>query len=603
MQRQNTVLKQPINDWCSFRAPRARIAVRVAVLIGLVCSLAWTPAFAAEDYSQYRRLEAQAKLYTNLGRPARAAKAWLDAYERYPDEQALLHAVESYRTAKLSEKALRVAERYLRVGKVPAGRIAARKHMNDLRTSMSRHSAEYQIVTTPPDTWVCLQRPGDPKQDCMPSPIQRWIKAGDLIIHATTNAGVNRTHRLTVKSGRHLKVTIPVQLPISRGFLDVYSHGKGHEVLVDDIRRGVTPLTGLEVTAGRHVVSVAMTTEKSWLSEVTVRTGRTTTVYAGSAPPENPTNRNTVTTGSKTIKMLPPVIAVQRRLVVPVLIAGPQRVGDVGGPTVSKASAKVPPKKPRAEPKVAKASPPPKERAVPVPIPVPVPSKRSSSTSDVGVMPLPIPKDDPEPAGTPEESYDDSGPMRASDEAEAMDEPEEPNDMDALDDADAVPMPFEDPNDDVDEGMGPEPSGMGPPDDEGGAMSDSDLAVSAGTSVAWETVTGWSSIGVGIALVGGAVATSVLAMNSAKEANGLTPGAPGYDSDFSKYRDQAETHAMLTNIMLPTGAALIAAGVTLVLLAPDTTPVPAVALDEKHRMEFQAIPLPGGVLVNTSIEF
>ncbi len=569
------------------------------------------PVFAADDYSQYRRLESQAKLYTNLGRPARAAQAWLDAYEQYPDEHALIRAIEAYRAASLDEKALRVAERYLRLGKVPSGRLAARKHLDQLRTMMSTHSAEYQIVTVPADSWICLQRPGNPKQDCMPGPILRWLAAGDLIIHATTKTGVNRTHRLTVKAGKHLKVTLPVQLPVTRGLLDVYSRGKGHQVLVDGIPRGVTPLVGLEVASGRHVVSVAVDPEKSWLSEVMVRTGRTTTVYAGSAPPENPTNRDTVSLGSKHIKSLPPVIVTQRRLSVPVRLAGPTRVGNVGGPMVAGTTAKPVKKKPVPIAKAPETPIKPVERPVAEEEPlevVPPSEEASDDPMDVDVVPLPIPQEDDalevaeveesEPVELPEENM----PMEANDDAELLEE-----ETDDIEEMESVPMPADDSESEedfmaeVDEPLAEDTASEEDIDD---SLSSSNASmVSDETSVAWESVTGWTSIGVGLALVGGAVATSVLAMNAVDEANALSPTAPGYDNDFARLQDQAESQAMWTNILMPTGAALVAAGIALVWIAPDTPAAPAVALDETHRLEFQAIPQSGGVLVTTRLDF
>jgi len=361
---------------------------------------------------------------------------------------------------------------------------------------------------------------------------------------------------------------------------------------------------GLEVATGRHVVSVAVDPEKTWLSEVMVQTGRTTTVYAGSAPPENPTNRETVSLGSKHIKSLPPVIITQRRLSVPVRLAGPTRVGNVGGPMASGKTVSPVAKKPI---QVAKATEPP-TKPVEEPMEVEPPSdERADEPMEVDVVPLPIPQEDEalevveEDESEPVESPEDNMPMEANDDFES---PEENNENDEMD---AVPMPLEDsePEEDfIDEMDEPLADAQEPDDEMDESLSSSNASiVSDETSVAWESVTGWTSIGVGLALVGGAVATSILAMNAADEANGLSPTAPGYQNDFAVLRDQAESQAMWTNILMPTGAALVAAGIALVWLAPDAPATPAVALDETHRLEFQAIPQSGGVLVTTRLDF
>lgn len=587
-------------------------------LVGAFCLLIVSvvpPAWAGSGYDQYRILQAQSKLYKNLGRPARAAKALVDAYEQYPNEIVLLEAVQLYRDADEHETALRLAERYMRIGRAPAGRLSGRQHISQLRTVLSAHNAEVEILTKPNNAWLCLQRPGVPEQDCMPGPILRWLKEGSLVIHATTKAGVHRKYQHKVGAGKHVRITIPVELPVPRGRLDVFAPQHGQPVSVDGVVRGKTPLTGLEVTAGHHVVSVNLPEQSAWRSDVNVKPGRTTTVYAGTAPPESPASPTEPAKIAKRLPSLPPVMVVARRPVMP------KRTSEV---LVAAAAEPDETTKPLIEPTEQA------DKTTLAPPPEPVDISQSPETVDeeddstddepaVVAVPLPIspegiPDDDiADPAPIPDES-ETSGDIVTEDSAE---EPEEMDEQDVLaatedtdeDDAtatlddeseDSDPQPFADSEEEDDDVVTDDETLDGDDEDSDDSMV---ASVSATGGTPWQSITGWTSLGIGAAAIGAAVYTAMLAMNTVDEANALDAHSPNYVSQFKQHKTDAELYGLLTTIIMPVGGALVAAGVTLLLMSPDGATEPSISLDDTHRLRFNAVPHRHGIMVHTSINF
>jgi hypothetical protein len=588
-------------------------------LVGAFCLVLVSivpPAWAGSGYDQYRRLQAQSKLYKNLGRPSRAAKALVDAYEQYPNELVLLEAVQLYREADEFETALRLAERYMRIGRAPAGRLSGRQQISQLRTILSAHNAELEIITKPNNAWICLQRPGVPDQDCLPGPILRWLKEGALVIHATTKAGVHRKYQHNVHAGKHVRITIPIELPVPRGRLDVFAPQHGQTVSVDGVIRGKTPLTGLEVTAGHHVVSVTLSGPSTWRSDINVNPGHTTTVYAGTAPPESPASPTVPAKTAKRLPNLPPVIVVARRPVMPkrgtaVLVAVAAEQDDTTKPATT----------PKEQAEQTTTAPPPEPVDDSKP-PETAEEEDNSADDELEVVAVPLPSTPEDvPADIPEEDIADPAPIpeepETSDSILTEDSTEEPEEMDqedvlsaaedtsegdvfsALEDDSETsdPGPIADMEDDVineDDGLG-----MGDEDSDDSVVA----SVSSTGGTPWQSITGWTSLGIGAAAIGGAIYTAILTMATVDEANALDVHSPNYASQFKQHKTDAELYGLLTTIIMPAGGALVAAGITLLLLSPDGATEPSISLDDTHRLRFNAVPHRHGIMVHTSIDF
>jgi hypothetical protein len=248
--------------------------------------------------------------------------------------------------------------------------------------------------------------------------------------------------------------------------------------------------------------------------------------------------------------------------------------------------------------------------------------EEDDSTDDepaVVAVPLPIspegiPDDDiADPAPIPDES-ETSGDIVTEDSAE---EPEEMDEQDVLaatedtdeDDAtatlddeseDSDPQPFADSEEEDDDVVTDDETLDGDDEDSDDSMV---ASVSATGGTPWQSITGWTSLGIGAAAIGAAVYTAMLAMNTVDEANALDAHSPNYVSQFKQHKTDAELYGLLTTIIMPVGGALVAAGVTLLLMSPDGATEPSISLDDTHRLRFNAVPHRHGIMVHTSINF
>ena len=125
------------------------------------------------------------------------------------------------------------------------------------------------------------------------------------------------------------------------------------------------------------------------------------------------------------------------------------------------------------------------------------------------------------------------------------------------------------------------------------------LGISSGARVPWMRTAGWSSLGVGLAALGGALSTSILSSSKANDANKLDPALPGYDKKFDDLKQQTETHALVSNILYPVGAALTVTG--LVFLILDTNK--GVKVGDKGSMEIGADVDLNKFMLQTTVRF
>jgi hypothetical protein len=587
-----------------------------------------TEGLANDGYDAYRRLVVQASLYKRLGRTARAAEALIEAYKHYADESVLLRAVSYLRSASEQERALRLAERYLTVSRADTGRREARRHIAELRSRMSRYSAEIEIRTKPAGATVCREyldakTASERETICTKPPIVRWLKAGRTLLVVKHKDFDVRKYVLVVKSGQHVKVTVPLHKRIARGRVDVFSRFRGAEVYIDGRHRGKTPLTSVVVKATKHVVEVRRATRQVWRGEITVRAGRTTTIYAGFSPPKAPVVKAVTPTIGPLLTEAPPVEMSARSVPIPKVASVRPPAPDVSNTPVvaskSKTSksntskepdepdddvvvlpptkpqvAKAEPSKPANEPDTAKSSEPPKidepddvkktpfERS---------PEKPDSDDEDS--------KGGGEPPTVPEKQDDTGSPdLEKPDSDEPDIEPDDAPDNDTDSEPDGGGDPGQPDGDDDDE-TDLEPSGAQTND---GGDDSGDIELRSGTTTRWNRIMGWSSLGVGVAMVGGAVATGLMAISTAEEANLGNPLASNYRKKFDSLLAKAETEVLLTNIFFSTGGALIATGVTLLILDAIKGTGFASSGSERH-FTIDAVPQRGGFLVRTSIDF
>jgi len=80
----------------------------------------------------------------------------------------------------------------------------------------------------------------------------------------------------------------------------------------------------------------------------------------------------------------------------------------------------------------------------------------------------------------------------------------------------------------------------------------------------------WVVTGLGVAAVGAGVFFGTQAMANADVANGLNPASKSYDSNLALYGDAAKDNARYANVAIAAGGALVAGGVSWLVLRPHT---------------------------------
>ena len=114
-------------------------------------------------------------------------------------------------------------------------------------------------------------------------------------------------------------------------------------------------------------------------------------------------------------------------------------------------------------------------------------------------------------------------------------------------------------------------------------------------------VTGWSTLGVGIGALGGAVATSFLTQSKVDDIRALYDRPDSTNAERDALRSEAKDLQLITNILYPVGGAFVAAGITLLVLDMMSQPGESSPGD---TMQLGAIPLrDGGMLIQTTIGF
>jgi hypothetical protein len=153
------------------------------------------------------------------------------------------------------------------------------------------------------------------------------------------------------------------------------------------------------------------------------------------------------------------------------------------------------------------------------------------------------------------------------------------------------------------------PSDLGSADSDPGFQYDSapmnepssNVSISSGPGPSWQVITGWTTIGLGVAALSGAIATSYLALSGIDEADQLDPFAPNYLTSFESVQSDIENQALISNILYPLGGALLTTGIVLLVLDATDGPSAISTVDDNFRMD--ALPLRGGVLLRTSLDF
>ena len=588
----------------------SRFGALLVLGVGLQAFVA-TPSWADRGYDAYRRLRVQARLYANLGRPVRAAEALTEAFDRYPDEAVLLESAGLFIKAKEPERALRTAERYLASSYSAAGRAAAGTLVAQLRDELGRDAAEIAFVTTPPAATVCLDDATDAQ--CFKTPALRWVKAGAHVIEVTHAGLASRKQPLDVAAGRHLSVQVTLAAPTSAGRLEVFGPLPGLPVTVDGHAVGKTPLSGVPVRAGSHVVEVALPSGPPWRGRFDVRGGWTTSVYAGKTPPKVPVGAPVAPTGTLVDPPPPAVVISPRTVVLPAVakVALPK----ADAPEVTSSDPK-----PVAPEDVAVAPPP----IVPIPLPMPVEpptptprvpkAVRLPKVTKTTPPPTPAPVEPPSmPPVTPPEPVEVSKPTPP--------EPPEPVEV-------SKPTPPEPPEPvEVSKPTPPEPpepvevakvepevtkpeeltpstpedvKPAEPPPQEFKPDADVSVADGPGGPSRWMKITGWTTLGVGIAALGGAVAFHVLTMQRLSQANELDSNDPYYDRHVDELREKTERNLAATKALYSIGGVVAVAGITLIVL---DVVLPKRTETTGSSLRFDASPLPGGALLRSTVSF
>ena len=620
-----------------------------ALPLVLVLVLPVEPATADRGYDQYRRLKVQARLYTSLTRHERAAKALLEAYDQYPDEAVLLEAVRLLGTAGKDEPALRLAERYLEVSRSPSGREDARRQIVKLRERLSRHSAELEVTTDPSGARVCLT---DDLTECYDTPMLKWLEGKPQVLRFHYPGLAVRKHALPVEAGKHLKVEVTLSEHVPRGRLDVFAVNPQAVAHIDGNQLGRVPVLGFEVATGKHVVEVDNGNNQVWRGEVTIHSARTTTVYAGKRPPVKSVPGPILRKRLKSLDAPPPVRVSARIVKLP-------RVATVAIPkhNLAETNTPAPEPEPTADPEPGTPEPaqPDPELDLPIPIPVadpmPDPLPEPIADPDPTSDPLPEPIADPDPMPDPlPEPIADPDPM-----PDPLPEPiADPDPMpdplpEPIADPDPMPDPLPEPIADPDPMPDPLPEPIADPDPMPDPLPDpiadanpepdplpDPIAVEPdpdpdpdpftnpdpirdpdpdpepnptppGGGAGWMKITGWTTLGLGIAAGGAVIATGLLTLNNAQEANELDLHAPDYQTRFSDLQSKTETNALISNILYPVGGALLATGVVLLVLDAVSGPSTEGSVDldaegASFRIEPGFSPA-GGVFIKTTVDF
>jgi len=87
-------------------------------------------------------------------------------------------------------------------------------------------------------------------------------------------------------------VLVPVGVSPSTGGLTVSSTPSGASVYVDNVLRGITPLTMTDIPAGSHTLLIQMSGYQDYVSTVQVNSGATNTVVAALNPVATPTQKS-----------------------------------------------------------------------------------------------------------------------------------------------------------------------------------------------------------------------------------------------------------------------------------------------------------------------
>ena len=111
---------------------------------------------------------------------------------------------------------------------------------------------------------------------------------------------------------------------------------------------------------------------------------------------------------------------------------------------------------------------------------------------------------------------------------------------------------------------------------------------------------GWVTLGVGAAAAAAGGVFNYLTYDKADEANALDPTRPDYDSRFSDLKSEVEQNALLTTILYAAGGALVAGGLTMVLIDAFTGDDG----DDGEVIPIAPGPAPGGgFMLNARIRF
>ena len=115
-------------------------------------------------------------------------------------------------------------------------------------------------------------------------------------------------------------------------------------------------------------------------------------------------------------------------------------------------------------------------------------------------------------------------------------------------------------------------------------------------------IVGWVTLGVGLGAAGAGGVFNYLTFAKADEADGLDPTRPDYDRRFSDLKSEVERDALLTTILYAAGGALVAGGLTMVL-------IDALTPEDGGGGEGEVIPVApgpapgGGVMLNARFRF
>ena len=606
----------------------------------IVATLLCQAAFAERGYDRFRKLRVQANLYESLDRLDRAAETLVEAYDAFPDESVLLDAAIRFERAGQHQHALLILEKYFSVSRSPAGRVTARAAYTRVRAQMDKTCAEIRITTDPPDSEVCI---GEDHSNCMPAPVRTWLDHGSHSIRVHHPGLASRTYNANINAGKYQRIQITLQPHVAAGRIEVFSSVQGAVVQLDGREIGATPLVGLSVPAGEHSISVSQSPAHVWSQSITVHPGRTTTLYAGVAPPD----ASNSTVNKKTLLTPEPVVVQALEIPEPSLSTPlPVRTPDAGAADARAISsgARVVAAAP-AEPEGSGIG-----RGTGAPIPVVLPSPTAPpatlpeppavSTQPIASAPLPAPIEPPpvevapvdiaaapptepplveEPPATLEEPLPEEAPIAPElpegevplAEAEPVPEPapaDEPLVLEApMNEEEPLPLE-ESPQADMPVGLdetepaasdiavAPATEPRDPEDSVGTTMT---LDMSEGPS--WMPVTGWSTLGVGIGALGGAVATSFLTQSKVDDIRALYDRPDSTNAERDALRAEAKDLQLITNILYPVGGAFVAAGITLLVLDMMSQPGESSPGD---TMQLGAIPLrDGGMLIQTTIGF